>query len=98
MNTPNEHNATESSFGLVSLSEPVMHFTGQMSPAPGHIFWLSKDDTNFIGRAAESLTIADNVEFLGFKSQAEVRDALQSTDVYVMSSFAGGVPVACRWR
>ena len=57
MNTPNEHNATESSFGLVSLSEPVMHFTGQMPPAPGHIFWLSKDDTNFIGRAAESLTI-----------------------------------------
>ena len=43
---------------------------------------------------SRELGIADNVEFLGFKSQAEVRDALQSTDVYVMSSFAEGVPVA----
>ncbi len=44
------------------------------------------------GRAVE-LGIADRVEFVGFQSQAQVRGRLAETDVFVMSSFAEGVPV-----
>jgi colanic acid/amylovoran biosynthesis glycosyltransferase len=34
-----------------------------------------------------------NVNFVGYQSQAEVREHMQQTDVFVMSSFAEGVPV-----
>ncbi|MFT7643355.1 MAG: colanic acid/amylovoran biosynthesis glycosyltransferase, partial [Pirellulaceae bacterium] len=39
------------------------------------------------------LDIETNVNFVGFQSQAEVRQHLQDTDIFVMSSFAEGVPV-----
>jgi glycosyltransferase involved in cell wall biosynthesis len=42
---------------------------------------------------AKRFEIAANVEFLGYRSQAEVRELLQQTDVFVMGSFAEGVPV-----
>ena len=42
---------------------------------------------------AERLGIAAQVKFLGYKSAAQVRDLLTETDVFVMSSFAEGVPV-----
>jgi colanic acid/amylovoran biosynthesis glycosyltransferase len=42
---------------------------------------------------ARRLGIAANVEFLGYRSQAQVRELLQQTDVFVMGSFAEGVPV-----
>ena len=42
---------------------------------------------------AGRLGIADAVEFLGYQSQARVRQLLAATDVFVMSSFAEGVPV-----
>lgn len=42
---------------------------------------------------AKSLGIEANVEFLGYQSQSQVRQLLQQTDVFVMSSFAEGVPV-----
>jgi colanic acid/amylovoran biosynthesis glycosyltransferase len=42
---------------------------------------------------ATRLGIAPNVEFLGYRSQAQVRDLLQQADVFVMGSFAEGVPV-----
>jgi glycosyltransferase involved in cell wall biosynthesis len=42
---------------------------------------------------AKRLGIESNVEFLGYRSQAQVRELLQQTDVFVMGSFAEGVPV-----
>ncbi|AFY55942.1 glycosyltransferase [Rivularia sp. PCC 7116] len=39
------------------------------------------------------LGLSQNVEFVGYKSQAEVREYFQNTDVFVMSSFAEGIPV-----
>ena len=41
----------------------------------------------------KSLGIEANVEFLGYQSQSQVRELLQQTDVFVMASFAEGVPV-----
>ena len=43
-------------------------------------------------RAAE-LGITDRVRFLGYQSQSQVRELLRQTDVFVMASFAEGVPV-----
>jgi glycosyltransferase involved in cell wall biosynthesis len=42
---------------------------------------------------AQSLHIESNVKFLGYQSQAQVRALMQNTDVFVMASFAEGVPV-----
>ncbi|MEO1432553.1 MAG: glycosyltransferase family 4 protein [Cyanobacteria bacterium J06632_19] len=39
------------------------------------------------------LGLSQNVDFVGYKSQAEVREYFQKTDVFVMSSFAEGIPV-----
>ena len=47
--------------------------------------------------ALEQLTVdfdlSQNVNFVGYKSQTEVREYFQQTDVFVMSSFAEGIPV-----
>lgn len=42
---------------------------------------------------AERLGIAQAVKFLGYQSQQQVRELLLMTDVFVMASFAEGVPV-----
>ena len=42
---------------------------------------------------AERLGLAQNVRFLGYQTQAQVRGLLRETDVFVMASFAEGVPV-----
>ncbi|MGI9616402.1 MAG: glycosyltransferase family 4 protein [Acidimicrobiales bacterium] len=42
---------------------------------------------------AEDLDVADRVSFVGYRSQAEVADHLAETDVFVLPSFAEGVPV-----
>ena len=42
---------------------------------------------------ARDLGLADTVSFVGYKSQAEVAQALAETDVFVLPSFAEGVPV-----
>ncbi len=42
---------------------------------------------------AADLGLQDHVEFCGYKSQAEVAEALSTTDVFVLPSFAEGVPV-----
>lgn len=41
----------------------------------------------------ERLEIAQHVEFVGYKSRAEVRDYLLQSDMLVLPSFAEGVPV-----
>ncbi|ELR96297.1 glycosyltransferase family 4 protein [Gloeocapsa sp. PCC 73106] len=40
------------------------------------------------------LDIVNNVQFLGYQSQAEVRKRLQATDIYVLPSFAEGISVS----
>ncbi|MEQ8384569.1 MAG: glycosyltransferase family 4 protein [Coleofasciculus sp. A1-SPW-01] len=40
------------------------------------------------------LELNDHVKFVGYKSQAEVREYMQETDVFVLPSFAEGVPVS----
>jgi glycosyltransferase involved in cell wall biosynthesis len=42
---------------------------------------------------ANNLGIQSNVHFLGYQSQSQVRDHLNNTDVFVLPSFAEGVPV-----
>jgi glycosyltransferase involved in cell wall biosynthesis len=39
------------------------------------------------------LGLTDRVKYVGYQSQTEVRQHLQQTDVFVMASFAEGVPV-----
>jgi len=39
------------------------------------------------------LGLSDRVRFLGYQSQSQVRELLHLTDVFVLSSFAEGVPV-----
>ena len=40
-----------------------------------------------------ALGLSAQVRFVGYQSQAAVRDFLQATDVFVLPSFAEGVPV-----
>ncbi|MFK8181754.1 MAG: glycosyltransferase family 4 protein [Phormidesmis sp.] len=42
---------------------------------------------------AQTLNLENNVTFVGYQSPASVREYLQASDVFVMSSFAEGVPV-----
>ena len=44
-------------------------------------------------KMTSNLELQDHVEFVGYKSQPEVREYLQNTDVFVLPSFAEGVPV-----
>ncbi|HBB31981.1 MAG TPA: colanic acid biosynthesis glycosyltransferase WcaL [Cyanobacteria bacterium UBA8803] len=50
-------------------------------------------DRNELEQMTERLGLSGNVKFVGYQSQTEVRNYLQKTDVFVMSSFAEGVPV-----
>jgi glycosyltransferase involved in cell wall biosynthesis len=42
---------------------------------------------------ARALNISSRVKFLGYQSQQQVRKLLKQADLFVMSSFAEGVPV-----
>jgi colanic acid/amylovoran biosynthesis glycosyltransferase len=50
-------------------------------------------DRVHLEQLAHQLGLSANVKFVGYQSQAEVRRYMQQTDVFVMSSFAEGVPV-----
>lgn len=52
------------------------------------------EDRRQLTELATSLGIAGNVRFVGFESEAEVRARLAATDVFVLPSFAEGVPVS----
>jgi glycosyltransferase involved in cell wall biosynthesis len=47
----------------------------------------------FLEQQAEIMGLADQVKFLGYQSQTAVRDYLKQTDIFVLPSFAEGVPV-----
>ena len=42
---------------------------------------------------AKAIGIESRIDFVGFQSQGEVRDRLNETDLFVLPSFAEGVPV-----
>ena len=50
-------------------------------------------ERNDFEQRAKSLGIEANVDFVGYQSQAEVRERLSNADVFVLPSFAEGVPV-----
>ncbi len=50
-------------------------------------------DRDRLQRHAHSLGISDRVTFVGSRSQAEVADHLSGSDIFVLPSFAEGVPV-----
>jgi colanic acid/amylovoran biosynthesis glycosyltransferase len=50
-------------------------------------------DRAVLEKRALSLNIGSRVKFLGYQSQQQVRKLLERADLFVMSSFAEGVPV-----
>ncbi|MGB3760534.1 MAG: glycosyltransferase family 4 protein [Rivularia sp. (in: cyanobacteria)] len=50
-------------------------------------------DRTYLEQMTVDLGLSDNVNFVGYKSQAEVRKYFEEADVFVSSSFAEGVPV-----
>ncbi|MEM9907985.1 MAG: glycosyltransferase family 4 protein [Cyanobacteria bacterium P01_D01_bin.44] len=50
-------------------------------------------DRTMLESQTAQLGLGEHVRFVGYKSQAEVRQYLQETDVFVLPSFAEGVPV-----
>lgn len=51
-------------------------------------------DRQTLEQMAARLGLTDNVNFVGYQSQARVRQYMQETDVFVLPSFAEGVPVS----
>jgi glycosyltransferase involved in cell wall biosynthesis len=50
-------------------------------------------DRALLEEKVRALNISSRVKFLGYQSQEQVRKLLKQTDLFVMSSFAEGVPV-----
>jgi colanic acid/amylovoran biosynthesis glycosyltransferase len=50
-------------------------------------------DRALLERQARELNVSSRLKFLGYQSQQQVRKLLEQADVFVMSSFAEGVPV-----
>lgn len=50
-------------------------------------------DRERLEQRVNDLRLTDHVDFLGYLGQAEVRQEFRHTDVFVLSSFAEGVPV-----
>ncbi|NJP08575.1 MAG: glycosyltransferase family 4 protein [Leptolyngbyaceae cyanobacterium RU_5_1] len=51
-------------------------------------------DRQSLEQMTTQLGLTENVKFVGYQSQAEVRQHVQQTDVFVLPSFAEGVPVS----
>jgi colanic acid/amylovoran biosynthesis glycosyltransferase len=52
------------------------------------------EDRATLEKLSQQLGISQQVSFVGYKSQNEVRDYVSQTDVFVLPSFAEGVPVS----
>ena len=50
-------------------------------------------ERNALEGQVRALNILDRVKFLGYQSQEQVRNLLKQSDIFVMSSFAEGLPV-----
>lgn len=51
-------------------------------------------DRKLLEEKVQALKISSSVKFLGHQSRGQVRELLKRSDIFVMSSFAEGVPVA----
>ena len=83
-------------------------FVGRLVPAKGVLFLLETiaridgaildiagdgPQRKFLETKAAALGIDNRVRFLGYQSQGQVRELLRQADVFVMGSFAEGLPV-----
>lgn len=50
-------------------------------------------ERSMLEQKARTLGLSERVQFLGYQSQQQVRELLKRTDLFVLSSFAEGVPV-----
>ncbi len=64
-----------------------------MADVPEVSLTLIGDGPERVALEAKAAAIGDRVEFLGYRSQTEVADALAEVDLLVLPSFAEGVPV-----
>jgi glycosyltransferase involved in cell wall biosynthesis len=74
--------------GLPILLEAVAKLEGATLDIAG-----DGPDRRKLEEKAQLLGLSDRVRFLGYQSQQQVRELLRRTDVFVLSSFAEGVPV-----
>jgi glycosyltransferase involved in cell wall biosynthesis len=74
--------------GLPILLEAVAKVEGATLDIAG-----DGPDRSMIEDKVRSLALSDRVRFLGYQSQPQVLELLKRTDVFVLSSFAEGVPV-----
>jgi colanic acid/amylovoran biosynthesis glycosyltransferase len=52
------------------------------------------EDRQILEDLSQQLGVSEQVSFVGYKSQAEVREFLHQTDLFILPSFAEGVPVS----
>jgi glycosyltransferase involved in cell wall biosynthesis len=78
--------------GLPILLESLANLKIQHPETVLTVVGDGKDRKN-LEETTVKLGLSQNVNFVGYKSQAEVREYFQQTDVFVMSSFAEGIPV-----
>lgn len=52
------------------------------------------EDRQFLQQEAQRMGLADNIEFSGFVDQATIAKELRDSDIFVLPSFAEGIPVA----
>lgn len=50
-------------------------------------------DRPYLEQLTQDMGLQDQVEFVGYQSQAAVRNYLKETDIFVLPSFAEGIPV-----
>jgi colanic acid/amylovoran biosynthesis glycosyltransferase len=74
--------------GLPILLEAVAKIEGARLDVAG-----DGPDRKMLEAKALSLGLSDRVRFIGYQSQHQVRELLKETDVFVLTSFAEGVPV-----
>jgi glycosyltransferase involved in cell wall biosynthesis len=74
--------------GLPILLEAVAKVEGATLDIAG-----DGPDRSMLEEKARSLSLSDRVRFIGYQSQQQVLELLKRTDVFVLSSFAEGVPV-----
>lgn len=59
----------------------------------GAILTVIGDGPDRAALETQAASLGDRVRFLGYQSQAEVAEALKTNDIFVLPSFAEGVPV-----
>ncbi|WP_426424830.1 glycosyltransferase family 4 protein [Bradyrhizobium genosp. A] len=74
--------------GLTILLEALVRIDGVTLKIAG-----DGPERRMLEQKARALGLWERVQFLGYQSQQQVRELLKETDLFVLSSFAEGVPV-----